>query len=63
MLAMLRGMTSVDVHTFVQRRKEELFKSLVTCDPSHENLLILKGRAIELNHFIADTKSKQGEKK
>ena len=63
MLAMLRGMTSVDVHTFVQQRKEELFRSLVTCDPTHEQLLILKGRAVELNNFIAATKQKQGEKR
>ena len=59
-LNMVRSASSVDVHNSISKERAEIFKALVTCDSSHSSLLLIMGRAIQLNimekHLISNNK-------
>ena len=61
-LDILRSGVSVELYEALKRQKEIIFSRLVMCAPTHEELLITKGMALQYNSFLSELNKKKKEK-
>lgn len=62
-LDIIRNGGDIQLYEFVQQQKNVIFNRLSTCDPKLEELLVVKGMALQLQSFISHLNKKPMKEK
>lgn len=52
-----------DIREFLQKHKERVFRDLIQCEATLEQLLVIKGEALQIHRMESDFRDKKAQEK